>query len=171
MPSPGSLGASATWTKRSRDYRRWRGIQRDLIRVLLAGEKDWPVPADWIVGAAFSFGATFASPPDAHRRNDGTVDLRTARDVLAWDLRNLEKAAEDVLAGLVWKDDRQVRFAGPGAAFDTKENWWSVHLWATSPDEAFDVKGKARMHWQSAWEEMSVPYRVRLNLGGKVTDA
>jgi len=153
MPSPGSLGAVRRRSPRALSYSRWRARQRDLARVALADVPGWPCPAEWVVGAAWSFGAAPASPPDAARRKDGKVDRRTVKSVLDWDLRNLQKAAEDVLRGLLWPDDQQVRYEGPGGAVDDGYDWWAVHAWAGPPG--------TDLAWREGWEVRTVPYRVR----------
>jgi len=153
MPSPGSLGAVWRRSARGRVYAAWRKRTRDLMAVALAEVAGWPCPADWHVGAAWAFGATPASPPDARRRKDGTVDRRTVKSVLDWDLRNLQKAAEDVLKGLLWADDRQVRFEGPGAAIDTGFDWWAVHAWTGPPG--------TDLAWREGWEARSVMETIR----------
>jgi len=148
IPSPGSLGAVWRNTARGRTYGAWRTRMRDMLTVALAGIEGWPCPSNWHVGAAWSFGATYAAPPKARRRKDGTLDGRTVKSVLDWDLRNLQKAAEDVLTGLLWKDDRQVRFEGPGAAIDTKVDAWEVHAWTGPPG--------TDLGWRKEWAKRSV---------------
>ncbi len=157
MPSPRITGGAMRRgdpSSRGRAYIRWRGIQRDLVRVALADVPDWPCPPDWMIGAAWSFGAILASPLDARRRNDGEVDQRTAKCVLDWDLRNLQKAVEDCMKGLLWKDDMQIRFEGPGAAIDVGCDHWQVHAWTGPPG--------TDLGWREAWAERSVTETLRV---------
>ena len=154
MPSPGSLGAAWRRTARGKAYGAWRARTRERLAVALVGVEGWPCPADWHVGAAWAFGATPASPPGAARRKDGEVDRRTVKSVLDWDLRNLQKASEDVLTGLLWADDRQVRFEGPGAAIDTGCDWWAAHAWTGPPG--------TDLSWREAWAERSVTETLRV---------
>jgi len=123
---------------------------RDLVRVALADVDGWPSP--WIVGAAWAFGASPAAPVDAPRRKGGEVDMRRVKSVLDWDLTNLQKAAEDVCKGLLWADDKQVRFSGPGAAIDEGMDWWAVHAWTGPPG--------TDLAWREAWAERSVTETV-----------
>ena len=153
MPSPGSLGGARRYSARALSYSKWRGVQRDILRALVAPLEDWPCASDWHVGAAWAFGATPAAPPTARRRKDGEVDKRSIKSVLDWDLRNLQKAAEDVLKGLLWDDDRQVRFEGPGAAIDTGFDFWAVHAWTGPPG--------TDLAWREAWAARSVTETVR----------
>ena len=148
MPSPGSLGAVWRNSPRAHLYSNWRTRQRYIARAALVGVEGWPAPADWHVGAAWAFGAIPSAPPKARRRKDGTLDGRTVKSVLDWDLRNLQKAAEDVLTGLLWDDDRQVRFEGPGAAIDTQVDAWEVHAWTGPPG--------TDLSWREAWADRSV---------------
>ncbi len=154
MPSPGSLGAVWRNTARGKAYGAWRARMRDLLAVALGWVDGWPAPPDWHVGAAWAFGATPVSPPDAARRKDGEVDRRTVKSVLDWDLRNLQKAAEDVLTGLLWDDDRQVRYEGPGAAIDAGCDWWAVHAWTGPPG--------TDLSWREAWTDRSVTETLKV---------
>ena len=151
MPSPRATGGMLRKSARGRAYTEWRGRMRDLLRASLDIE-GWPT--EWTVGAAWAFGATFAAPPNARRRQDGTLDGRTIKGVTDWDLTNLTKACEDVCKGFLWKDDKQVRFSGPGAAIDTEADWWAVHAWTGPPG--------TDLAWREAWQDRSVTETVKV---------
>ena len=157
MPSPGSLGAVWRNTARGKAYSAWRTRMRDLLTVALAGVDGWP--SDWHVGAAWAFGATPSAPPKARRRKDGEVDKRRVKSVLDFDLTNLIKAVEDCLTGLLWKDDRQVRYEGPGAAIDTQVDAWEVHAWTGPPG--------TDLSWREAWADRSVRETRKVEWGSK----
>ena len=154
MPSPRITGAMLKKSARGRAYGAWRARMRDVARVALAGAEGWPYAGDWQVGAAWSFGARPAAPIDAARRKGGKVDMRRVKSVLDWDYTNCVKAFEDVLKGLLWADDRQVRYSGPGAAIDIAADWLAVHAWTGPPG--------TDLEWRAAWRDRSVTETVRV---------
>lgn len=110
-------------------------MTRDSLKAALRASGTAPYPRTAVLGAAMAFGARRETMPGQTR----------ATSVLTWDLRNLEKALEDACKGVLWHDDDQVRFSGPGSAIDTDDDWWALHVW------------DGARPWQEAWAELSVP--------------
>ncbi len=127
-------------------YQQWRSRIRDIAKAALREAAVPPFGQGEILGAAFAFGATLTTPPTARRRRDGEPDQRTASSVASWDLGNLVKAAEDALNGVLWHDDKQVRFYGPCYAVCDHTDYLSIHVWSA-------VGGRP---WDSGMEEMTV---------------
>jgi hypothetical protein len=116
-------------------FHTWQTSTRDQVRAALRTADIEPFPSDAVLGLAMAFGAARWRDPKGGR----------AVSVLEWDLRNLEKALEDVMTGTLWHDDAQVRYSGPGSARDDGADWWSLHAW--DGDCGFDP----------AWAGASVP--------------
>ena len=58
-------------------------------------------------------------------------------------MSNLIKGVEDIMNGLVYDDDKQIRWYGPCFAEDTTSDWMSVHVWQNS-------------RWQDIWDRLTV---------------
>lgn len=153
MPSPRKTGAQLRLSPQGRAYTAWRARMRDIVAVALVDIIAWPCPDEWHVGAAWAFGAVASAPIGARIRSDGAADQRTVKSVMNWDQTNLIKAAEDVCKDLLWADDGQVRYMGPGAAMDTDCDWWAVHAWSGPP--GIDLS------WKEAWKDRSVTETLR----------
>lgn len=132
-----------------KSYGVWMTSTREQLQVALMASGIEPFPADWRLGVAISSAAAPMATVGAATTKSGDVDKRTVSDVLSWDLRNLDKAIEDCMKGILWGDDKQVRTSGPGAHFDTGADAFAIHCWGT-PDSF--------VPWQHAWDADSVPY-------------
>jgi hypothetical protein len=70
-----------------------------------------------------------AKPSEATRKNkDGSDDKRTINDIYNSDLANYVKAWEDVMNGIVYKDDKQIRKYGNCDATDNVKDYYFIHL-------------------------------------------
>ena len=106
------------WRSDAARYLKWRAEARDYFGLLLKDVE----PLEGKLGIAFGFGAEMAL--DGGRR-------RTC--VRHWDLGNLVKATEDALQGILFANDRSVRWYGPCYADDDGSSWISVHVWEGGP--------------------------------------
>jgi len=131
---------SARRKKTGLPYATWQATTRDCLKTALHASGTGPYPREATLGLAMAFGAVL---------DDSGGPSRRRSSVLSWDFRNLEKALEDACKGVLWHDDDQVRYAGPGSAIDTTEDWWALHAWDGGP-------------WQESWAGLSVPVVERI---------
>ena len=143
-PRPWTAFARAKRATNGQPYSAWKAATHDAVKAACLAVGIRPVMFSRSnLGLAMSFGATLAKRGGEKR----------ATSVKTWDLRNLEKAMEDVLKGILYVDDDQVRYSGPGHAVDTAADWISCHAWEGGM-------------WDPGWQVFTVP-----NDGMEVEDA
>ena len=121
--------------KTGQPYAEWQEATRTALKAALRRSGTAPYPRTAVLGLAMAFGA----------RRDVMPGQRRATAVGSFDLRNLEKALEDVAKGVLWHDDKQVRYSGPGSARDSEADWFALHVW------------DGDVGWRSEWAGFSVP--------------
>ena len=131
---PWTAFARAKRATNGQPYSAWKAATHDAVKAALAASGTAMYPRDARLGLAMSFGARLAKVGGERR----------ATSVLDFDLRNLEKATEDCLKGLLYADDDQVRYSGPGHAVDTAADFVIVHAWEGGM-------------WQAEWAAFTVP--------------
>ena len=109
---------------KAKRYNEWRKIIRDTLRV------EWQSKTSGMISShikvSFEFGAIAAAPPDARRTKSGEIDGRAIKSVLDYDLNNLIKSTEDIMNGIVYRDDKIIREYGPCKAIDTSEDYIKI---------------------------------------------
>lgn len=133
-PKPWTAFARAKRRGNGEPYASWLASTRDALLAALGTQTRPLYSRDAVLGLAMSFGAV----PAKHGGEKRATSVRT------WDLRNLEKSFEDACKGILWADDKQVRFAGPGAAIDTTQDFCCAHVWQGGP-------------WKAEWAAFTVP--------------
>jgi len=144
-PKPRETQKTRFVNPRVREYRNWAlQVKEILTSALLAHYKELPVfGKDMQLGIAFGFGAKRQAPPNAKRTKKGKVDGRQVKGIMDWDMSNLIKGVEDIMNGLVYDDDKQIRWYGPCFAEDSTSDWISVHVWEGA-------------RWSDNWDKLTV---------------
>lgn len=122
-PQPRMTTASRYANKKNRGYIEWRNSLRDTIRVML-GKPYFPDGSQLVMTARF--GAK-NSEPTRYNKN-GKPDKRTITNILNGDLANYLKAWEDVMNGIVYRDDKMIRAYNVVEAHDIEETYFWIHL-------------------------------------------
>ena len=133
-PHPWTAFARAKRATNGQPYAAWKAATQDTLRAALAASGTAMYPRDARLGLAMSFGATLSKRGREMRRTS----------VATWDYTDLFKSFEDVLSGILYADDDQCRYHGPGHAVDTAADFISVHAWEGGM-------------WQAAWEDYTIP--------------
>ena len=126
MPQPRQNYKSRFTDKKAIRYNEWRKVIRDTLRIEWQSKTNGMIPTP--LKASFEFGAISSAPPDAKRTKSGEIDGRSIKSVLDWDLNNLIKSTEDIMNGIVYKDDKIIREYGPCKAIDTTEDFIRIVL-------------------------------------------
>jgi Holliday junction resolvase RusA-like endonuclease len=121
MPQPRQNYKSRFTDPKAKRYNEWRKVIRDTLRVEWQSRTKGMIDTD--IKVSFEFGAVPAAPPDAKRTKSGEIDGRSIKSVMDYDLNNLIKSTEDIMNGIVYKDDRIIREYGPCKAIDTTEDY------------------------------------------------
>ncbi len=121
MPQPRQNYRSRFTDPKAKRYNEWRKVIRDTLRV--AWQEKTTGMIDTHIKVSFEFGAVPAAPPNAKRTKSGEIDGRTIKSVMDYDLNNLIKSTEDIMNGIVYKDDNIIREYGPCKAIDTTEDY------------------------------------------------
>src|SRR3990167_63490 len=134
-PHPWTVVARSREKTNGQPYSAWKAATHAAVKAACLAAGIRPVMFSRSnLGLAVSFGATLSKHGGEKRRTS----------VKSFDLRNLEKSWEDVLKGILYVDDDQVRYSGPGAAIDTTTDFICAHVWEGGP-------------WQAAWEDYTIP--------------
>ena len=121
-PQPRITRRSRFANKYHKAYIDWRNNMRDLVKTKFQ-QLYFP---DEFLELSVVFGA---KPSEATRKNkDGSDDKRTINDIYNSDLANYVKAWEDVMNGIVYKDDKQIRKYGNCDATDNVKDYYFIHL-------------------------------------------
>lgn len=121
IPQPRQNYRSRFTDPKAKRYNEWRKVIRDTLRVEWQSGTNGMI--DTHIKVSFEFGAVPAAPTDAKRTKSGEIDGRSIKSVLDYDLNNLIKSTEDIMNGIVYKDDRIIREYGPCKAIDTTEDY------------------------------------------------
>ena len=143
-PKPRETQKTRFVNARVREYRNWATqVKETLAAELKKHYNELPIYPGQRLGIAFGFGATKKAPANARKTKKGKVDGRQVKGINDWDMSNLIKGVEDIMNGLVYDDDKQIRWYGPCFAEDTTSDWMSVHVWQNS-------------RWQDIWDRLTV---------------
>ena len=124
MPQPRQNYKSRFTDPKAKRYNEWRKVIRDTLR------HEWESKTSGMISThikvSFEFGAIASAPPDARRTKSGEIDGRAIKSVLDYDLNNLIKSTEDIMNGIVYRDDKIIREYGPCKAIDTSEDYIKI---------------------------------------------
>ena len=113
------------WKDQGKRYFHWKQSLREQIGAL---SQTMPFNQSDVLGVAVSFAAerdTF----EPKIKKSGGKSYAGAKSVLNWDLDNLMKGTLDACTGLLYPDDMQIRYMGPGEAVRTDANFIQIFLW------------------------------------------
>ena len=137
VPQPRVTYRSRYANKYHKKYIEWRNNMRDIVRNAIQHgvtqthfRKKVSKNTIWFPDEYLELSAFFgAKPSDPTRTNkDGSADKRTINDIYNSDLANYVKAWEDVMNGIVYKDDKQIRQYDKCKAVHNNKNFYWIHL-------------------------------------------
>lgn len=141
MPQPRQNYRSRFTDPKAKRYNEWRKVIRDTLRL------EWESKTSGMISShikvSFEFGAIAAAPPNAKRTKSGEIDGRAIKSVLDYDLNNLIKSTEDIMNGIVYKDDKIIREYGPCKAIDTSEDYIKILIEDSDGSNIFVPKPNA----------------------------
>lgn len=141
VPQPRMTVRSRYANKYHKRYIEWRNQMRDMLNAILMNgvitatrnySKYRTVGTQglWFKDEKLKLSAIFgAKPSEPSRYNkDGSPDKRTITDIYNSDLANYVKAWEDVMNGIVYTDDKQIREYGECRATDDRKDYYWIRL-------------------------------------------
>ena len=141
MPQPRQNYKSRFTDPKAKRYNEWRKVIRDTLRIAWQGKTTGMI--DTHIKVSFEFGAIAAAPPNAKRTKSGEIDGRTIKSVMDYDLNNLIKSTEDIMNGIVYKDDKIIREYGPCKAIDTTADYIRIIIEDSDGSNIFVPKPNA----------------------------
>ena len=151
MPKPRETRKTRFVDARVKAYRSWANSVQETLKEALMTQSElfkgqFPIYPNGkryhTLGIAFGFGAMKSAPMNAPLTKKGEVDKRYVKGVRDWDLSNLIKGVEDIFNGVVYDDDKQIRYYGPCFANDETSDWFSVHVFPSQ--------------WNDKWDKLTV---------------
>ena len=141
MPQPRQNYKSRFTDPKAKKYNEWRKVIRDTLRLEWNDKTSGMI--DTHIRVSFDFGAVASAPPDARRTKSGEIDGRAIKSVMDYDLNNLIKSTEDIMNGIVYKDDKIIREYGPCKAIDTSEDYIRIVIEDSDGSNIFVPKPNA----------------------------